>query len=276
MVRNILSTRLLIGALFLLLMSILFLRSHIDAQTGADIAMTEAEKLIAEGNYYAALLALKPLLISEEKSEAQEDALWLAHQLGEKVAEKIREESGWMGPPQRTQEELSEKIRTLNKLGAGFSNSPFDALYYYYDAGFLQQLIDHYPKTPKRAVAEYHLIFRRGAFRGSLSSTLKALHAYIQKYEKTGQVQVYKAYLDIAHIHHGLWAVEMFDDWDEGMPLSLDPEDDTKSAEAHKAEAEKYYLKYYLNPHGLLEDEGYERLKNGERFGGDYILGDGC
>lgn len=272
MVRNILSTHLLIGVLFLLLMSILFLRSHIDAQTG----ITEAEKLITEGDYYAALLALEPLLISEEKSEAQEEALWLAHQLGEKVAEKIREASGWMGPLQRTQEELTEKIRTLNKLGAGFSNSPFDALYYYYDAGFLQQLIDHYPKTPKRAVAEYHLIFRNGAFRDSLSSTLKALYAYIQKYEKTGQVQVYKAYLDIAHIHHGLWAVETFDDWDEGMPLSLDPEDDTKSAEAHKAEAEKYYLKYYLNPHGLPEDEGYERLKNEERFGGDYILGDGC
>lgn len=55
MVRNILSTHLLIGVLFLLLMSILFLRSHIDAQTG----ITEAEKLITEGDYYAALLALE-------------------------------------------------------------------------------------------------------------------------------------------------------------------------------------------------------------------------
>ena len=39
------------------------------------------EKLITEGDYYDAILALKPLLTSDRKSEAQEEALWLAHTL---------------------------------------------------------------------------------------------------------------------------------------------------------------------------------------------------
>lgn len=39
-------------------------------------------------------------------------------------------------------------------------------------------------------------------------------------------------------------------------------------------DAEKFYLKYHLNPPGLPEpeDKGYERLKNREEFGWDYII----
>ncbi|MYG07223.1 hypothetical protein F4167_11535 [Candidatus Poribacteria bacterium] len=248
--------------------------SSLQSETDAESPLAEAEKLILSEKYYEAILALEPLLMNKEKSKSQEEALWLEHQIGEKVAEKIREVSFGIGDPQTKQETSAEKIRTLNKVGAGFSNSPFDTAYYYYDEAFLQQLIQRYPESPKRAVAEYYLIFDGLSFprQQNLSQTLSVLHAYIEKYEKTGRAEVYKAYLDIAHIHHGLWAVMTFDN--PGTEMASWLEDDTKSAETHKAEAEKYYLKYHLNPHGLPEpeDKGYERLKNGEEFGWDYII----
>ena len=260
----------------LIVVSVTFTPFDLQSEMDVESPLADAEKLFLSEKYYEAILALEPLLISDKKSEAQEQALWLAHQLGEKVAEKIRGISFGMGHPQTTKEVLTEKIGTLNKLGAGFSNSPFDTAYYYYDEGFLQRLIERYPESSKRAMAEYYLIFDAMSIprQENLSLTLKVLHAYIEKYEKTGRAEVYKAYLDIAHIHHGLWAVMTFEGCDGGMAAWLAPGDDTKSAEAHKAEALKYYLKYHLNPHGLTEpeDKGYERLKNEEAFGWDYIV----
>ena len=289
MSRYIFSDRLLVGVLFLLMFSVLFFRSQIVAETDMNTAIAKSEKLITAGEYYQAILALEPLLMSKEKSEAQEEALWMAHQLGEKVVEKVEEERSELyrhRSEYKTQVEkesmteaitfwwdaASEKMHVLNLLGAdsGYWADPISS--FYYNEGFLQQLIDRYPESPKRALAEYYLIFDWLGFPRpkTLSLTLSALHAYIEKYEKTGRAEVYKAYLDIAHIHHGLWAVMTFEGCDDGMASGL--EDDTKSAEAHKAEALKYYLKYHLNPHGLPEDEGCERLKNEEEFGWSYII----
>ena len=265
--------------------------SSLQSDTDVESPIAEAEKLILSEKYYEAILGLKPLLISERKSEAQEKALWLAHQLGEKIVEKIEDERSELYrhraecktevEKERMTEFIAsqwdaafEKMRVLNLIGAdsGYRSDPISM--FYYNEGFLQQLVDRYPESPKRAVAEYYLIFDWLGFprQETLSLTLKTLHAYIEKYEKTGRAEVYKAYLDIAHIHHGLWAVMTFEGCDDGMASRLDPEDDTKNAEAHKAEAEKYYLKYHLNPHGLPGDEGYERLKNEEEFGYFYIV----
>ena len=289
MSRYIFSDRFLVGVFFFLMFSVLFFRSHSVAETGIDTAVAEAEKLILSEKYYEAILALETFLMSKEKSKAQEEALWLAHQLSEKVVEKVEEERHELHQrrseyqTQAEQESMtevktvwwdatSEKMRVLNRLGAdaGYWADPISS--FYYNEGFLQQLIDRYPESPKRAVAEYYLIFDwLGSPRPeTLSLTLSALHAYIEKYEKTGRAEVYKAYLDIAHIHHGLWAVMTFEGRDGGMASRL--KDDTKSAEAHKTEALKYYLKYHLNPHGLPEDEGYELLKNEEEFGWSYII----
>lgn len=264
---------------FLVAIAGISLYSYSESET----PLAKAEKLILSEKYYEAVLALEPLLTSEEKSEAQEQALWLAHQLGEKVAEKIENEYFAMPIlPEELESKRWDKVafraafksvKQFNKLGAGIGYSePGDS--FYYDDGFLQRLIDRYPESPKRGVAEYHLIFDGLNIprQENLSLTLSALQAYIETYEKTGRIEVYKAYLDLAHIYHGLWAVQTFDNPGCAMAAWLDPEDDPKSAEAHKAEAEKYYLKYHINPHGLPEDEGYERLKNEEEFGWDYIV----
>ncbi len=265
-----------------------YMHSGTDAETTVANPLREAEKLISTERYYEATLALEPLLMHDEKSEAQEEALWLAHQLGEKVAEKISNEYSAMqrmSEPEDLERKrwdraafraATKSVKQINALGAEIFYSEPGDLFFYYD-GFLQRLIERYPETPKRGVAEYYLIFDglNVPRQENLSLTLKTLHAYIEKYEKTGRAEVYKAYLDIAHIHHGLWAALTFPD-DPGCAMMswLDPKDDTKSAEAHKAEAEKYYLKYHLNPHGLPEpeDKGYERLKNEEAFGLEYII----
>ena len=262
--------------------------SETDAEITVDPFIAKAEKLISTERYYEAILALEPLLMRDEKSEAQEEALWLAHQLGEKVAEKISNEYSAMqrmSEPEDLERKrwdrvafraATKSVKQINSLGAEIFYSEPGDWFFYYD-GFLQRLIDRYPETPKRGIAEYYLIFDGLNIprQENLSLTLKTLHAYIEKYEKTGRAEVYKTYLDIAHIHHGLWAALTFPD-DPGCAMMswLDPKDDTKSAEAHKAEAEKYYLKYHLNPHGLPEpeDKGYERLKNKEAFGLEYII----
>ncbi len=64
-----------------------FLYVKADQKHTVDAHIAAAEELIIDGNYYEALFALKPLLMSDEKSETQEKALWIAHQLGEKITE---------------------------------------------------------------------------------------------------------------------------------------------------------------------------------------------
>lgn len=266
-------------------------RSETEAETTSASPLVAAEKLIRTENYYEAILALQPLLMSDTKSKEQEEALWLAHTLLIKWEKEIIE-NGAFGKG------THEKIGILNKLGADFDNVEINFGYRY---GFLHRLIDAYPDTPKQPIAEYALIqsgypVPQDIFDkvGNLSEksepaegTLSALHAYIEKYEKTGRAEVYLAYLDIAHIHHGLWAVltfpdhpyvAMFDTFGTG-----DPEKDKKLADSHREIALKYYAKFYINPHGFIDsfdyefydfndENGYQLLKRKAEFGWNFIL----
>lgn len=259
-------------------------RSDIDAETTADPFIAKAEKLISTEKYYEAILALEPLLMSNEKSEAQEEALWLAHQLAKKY-EPVIQNGYWHSKTEAEtefwQKAKAENTRRLDVLVGG--NFWAGAMYYFgYDYGFLQRLIDEYPDTPKRPSAEYYLIRKGKVVLGYDAGTIQAYHAYIEKYEKTGRAEVYMAYRDLAHIHHGIWAALTFPDksdagmWDgfgyEGYYSSEDPEKEKATAAAHKAKAEKYYLRYHLNPFGLPEEDSFQRLKNNEAFGWQFIL----
>ena len=227
-----------------------------------DTHIAAAEKLITDGNYYEAILALKPLLINDETSQHQEDALWLAHTLTLNWEQAITD----------------EQISIINNFGADFDNIEIN---FGYRCGFLQQLIDRYPESARRPIAEYYLIQKNYPVPMCLTGEddiLEKLQAYVDRYEKTGRYEVYMAYLDIAHIHHGLWAVLTYPE--ETGPggcmgdgyTSADPEQDKKRAAAHKAEALKYYQKYHFNPHGLPDDDSYERLKKNEAFGWYFIV----
>ncbi len=252
-------------------------RSETDAETTFARPFVPAEKLIRTENYYEAILALKPLLMSDVKSKEQEESLWLAHTLLIKWEKEIIENGLWG-------KDTDEKIGILNQLGADFDNIEINFGYRY---GFLRRLIDAYPNTLKQPIAEYALIQSGYPVPRDIDETLSALHAYIEKYEKTGRAEVYKAYLDIAHIHHGIWAaiiyfdhpyVSMFARFGSG-----DPEKDKKLADSHREIALKYYAKFHINPHGLTDNidyenydvkdgTGYQLLKRNAEFGWNFIF----
>ena len=252
-------------------------RSETDAETTFAKPLVAAEKLVGTENYYEAILALKPLLMSDTESKEQEDALWLAHTLLIKWEKEIIENGLWG-------EDTDHKIGILNQLGADFDNIEINFGYRY---GFLQRLIDAYPNTLKQPFAEYALIQSGYPVPRDIDETLSALHAYIEKYEETGRAEVYKAYLDIAHIHHGLWAAITFSDHPAVLMYgdfgSGDPEKDKKTADSYKEIALNYYAKFYINPHGLTDNidyesydvkdgTGYQLLKRNAAFGWFFIF----
>lgn len=265
--------------IFLAVICVVFLgfRSETDAETTLAKPFVVVEELISTENYYEAILALKPFLMSDTKSKEQEEALWLAHTLLIKWEKEIIENGLWG-------KDTDQKIMNLNQLGADFDNIEINFGYRY---GFLQRLVDAYPNTLKQPIAEYALIQSGYPVPRDIEQTLSSLHAYIEKYEKTGRAEVYQAYLDIAHIHHGLWAaitfsdhpyVCMFDRFGSG-----DPEKDKKLADSHREIALRYYAKFYINPHGLTDsfdygfydfndENGYQLLKRNAEFGWDFIL----
>ena len=290
MSRYIFLDRLLVGVLFLLMFSVLFFPTQIVAETDMDTAIAKSEKFITADAYYQAILALEPLLMSEEKNEAQEEALWLAHQLAKKCVPVMQEEYGYSETLWKVK--TSEKTRRLNQIVKG-QFWDFAMYYYDYGYGFLQRLIDEHPNTSKRPIAEYYLIQKGAVVLGYDAETIQAYHAYIEKYEKTGRAEVYMAYLDLAHIYHGIWAALTFPkESSAGMWAgfgydsdysSEDPEQEKATAAAHKTEALKYYARFHINPHGLLDNSdyafygfndetGYELLKKNAIFGWQFIL----
>ena len=284
---SILFHRLFLGVSVLLIFSI---SEPLANDTPRRTPLAAAENLIREGAYYQAILALEPLLMRQEKSDAQQEALWLAHQLAKKCVPVMQKEYGYSETSFEVK--TSEKTRRLDQMVGG-KFWDFAMYFYDYGYGFLQRLIDEYPNTPKRPLAEYYLIQKGAVVPGYDAETIQAYHAYIQTYEKTGRAEVYMAYLDLAHIHHGIWAALTFPDesdagmWDGfgygGDYSSQDPEKEKATAAAHKAEALKYYARFHINPHGLrdnydcefygFKDEtGYELLKNNAIFGWQFIL----
>ncbi len=246
-------------------------RSETDAETTSACPLDAAEKLITAENYYEAILALKPLLMRDTKSKEQEEALWLAHTLLMKIENHLGDDE-------------DHKIEILNQLGANFDNIEINFGYRY---GFLRRLIDAYPNTPKQPIVEYALIQSGYPVPRDIDKTLSALHAYIEKYEKTGRAEVYMVYLDIAHIHHGLWAAITFHDHPYvsmfGGFGSGDTEKDKKLADSYREIALKYYAKFHINPHGLTDnfdnenfdfsdETGYQLLKRNAEFGWEFIL----
>ena len=178
--------------------------------------LDKAESLITELKFYDALIALEPLLTADQKSEDQEEALWLANtlcnQLRKSLSDEFREielDSLWrkFREDQRSGAALKwEKAAVLNRLGADIVYDEIGAGYWYH-YGFLKRLITLYPDSSWRPAAEYYLIQEDYPTPQDIDKTLYALHNYVEKYAKSGLAEVYMAYLDIAHLNHGLWAV---------------------------------------------------------------------
>ena len=238
-------------------------------------ALEKAEALMIDLKFYEAVFALEPLVMADQKSEAQEKAFWLANILCERLSEIFMEEYR-EGPG----DIKTEEIKALNRLGADINWNYFVG--YVYSYGFLDQLLKLYPNSSWAPIAEYYLI-KKGYPVGALDHdvTLEALHTYVVKYAKSGLAEVYMACLDIANINHGIWAALTYPDepgpegnMGDGF-ISGDPENDKKRAAACKAEALKYYAKFIANGHGAEARKGalelYEKLKQNEKLGFGFI-----
>ena len=251
--------------------------------------LEKAEALITELKFYEAMVALEPLLMNDEKSEAQEEALWLANMLCVKLMEVLDDElmevNRQRNPGQVRYAKLEKKV-FLNQLGANIAYSELGGTFVYH-YGFLKRLLKLYPKSSWCPVAEYYLI-GKGYSVAALDrdKALKALYTYVKKHTKSGLVEVYMAYLDIAAINHGIWSVLAHPEDDPtGFNLifeytSGDPEKDKERASICKAEALKYYAKclvgsyYRFGKYSSLHEmalKGFEDLKQDKNFE-DYIL----
>ncbi len=239
----------------------------------AENPLEKAETLMADGKFYEALFALEPLLTTDEKSEDQEETLWLANGLCKtwvaskdfherwKKDKQTRNESDWIM-------EWS-KVITLNQWGARIEYAHFAAAASY-QYGFLKRLVTLYPDSSWRPAAEYYLIEDGNNERESIVKSLNAHYDYVKKYAKSGLTEVYMAYLHIAHVNDNLWQVLKASDGrsNDGF-TSGDAETDKANAAKHKAEALKYYAKFIVGVGGYsygygFSDEHRETLKRFE------------
>ena len=264
-----------------------------------DSPLEKAETLITELKFYDALIALEPLLTTGQKSADQEEALWLANTLCNQLRKslsdefweieldslwrKFRDELKAYPNPQRSGVALKwEKAAALNRLGADIVYDEIGGIYWYH-YGFLKRLVALYPNSSWRPAAEYYLIQEGYPTPQDINKTLNTLHSYVEKYTKSGLAEVYMAYLDIAHLYHGLWAVLAHPDDPYSRHFdtnSDDPEKDKQRAAKYKAEALKHYAKFIVRYGNIVgyesKDaiESFEELKQNKNSGYGWIFYD--
>lgn len=251
--------------------------------------LEKSEALITELKFYDALLVLKPLLTTDQKSEEQEKALWIANMLSERLEGILSDEYLEYYQERRGRGFIKGglvkewgKIDILNRLGAGFTYFEMAGgfLYHY---GFLKCLVELYPNSSWCPAAEYYLIQEGFPVPLDAEKTLKALYAYVKTYQKSGLTEVYMAYFDIARINHGLWAFLAHPEDDPfGNAIeysSGDPEKDKELGAVHKAEALRYYAEFILSgfqgrgPGQRKRTlESYKELKQNTATGYDFLV----
>jgi len=208
--------------------------------------LARSESLMSEGEFLQALLTLEPLLATAEKSSSQEEAFWRANALCDALVNDyilLRRFVGERGQAQTETRYLEwEKVVKLNELGAEISFNHL-ATNYHYGYGFLKRLIKSYPNTKRRPSADYYLIERRYNSGEAVEKWLGDLRAYVGKNADTGVIELYMAYLDIAHINDNLWQLlthpNEYSQYFTGPDRRLDEE---KAAHCKK-EALEYYAK---------------------------------
>lgn len=220
--------------------------------------LKKAESLITELKFYEAMIALEPLLMSREKSQAQEQALWIAHTLGVEVAEDITAEQdalrhhpdyGRISDDDPRIQHLLQKRKAVDRLGADIHYNEMAGAYFY-RYGFLERLLELYPKSRWAPIAEYYLIHKNLPLAAiDAEKTIPVLLAYVKKYANSGYFEVSMAYYDIARLYHGIWAALAYPELDPGVEAYTigDAANAKERAAVCKTEALKYYAKFIVS-----------------------------
>ncbi|KAF0124397.1 MAG: hypothetical protein FD189_2434 [Elusimicrobia bacterium] len=169
--------------------------------------------LMAGASYYEAVIALEPLLLGKEMSDAQMEAYYLADRISNKLIGEFLLITEFEKLPSTTtyREYMKwEKIVRLNRLGAGITYDHMCGCYDYHHA-FLRTYLEKYPAGNYAPAAEFYTI-RPG--RNELSEVereLKELYAYVKKYPEGRESD--KARLKIARINDNLWDLLYHGGW---------------------------------------------------------------
>ena len=225
---------------------------------GETEALKKAESLITELKFYEALIALEPLLMTHEKSQAQEQALWIANTLGVEVAENITAEHdalrrypdyGRFSDDDPRTQHLRQKRQAVDYLGADIDYHEIAGAYFY-QYGFLERLLALYPKSRWAPIAEYYLIHKNRPLETvDAEKTIPVLLAYVKKHANSGYFEVSMAYYDLATLYHGIWAALAYPELDPGVEAYTigDAANAKERAAVCKTEALKYYAKFIVS-----------------------------
>jgi len=245
--------------------------------------IAKSESLANQGDFYGALIALETLLVSDQKSDFQEKALWQTNAFCETlISDSILLEefersffSSVTDDKMPSDEDYTnwEKITNLNRLGADIG---FDHLahLYSYGYGFLKRLVDLYPESKFRPSAEYYLIDEGYNSFEAVEKWLSDLYSYINKYEGSTIKELDIACLDIALICHNLWQLLTYPDEYTELFSSGDTAADSDRATKYKSAALKYYSKVIISGYrGRFKDtiqrediiELFNDIKRGEK-----------
>ncbi len=208
----------------------------------ADTQVLEQGRALMSGaSYYAAVVALEPLLLGQEKSDAQQEAYFLADKACMVMTTEyeyllILEFEKLHGLSTGKDMEWA-KIKTLNRLGAGITWSHMGGTYDYQRA-FLRKLVERYPDGSYAPAARFYVIRPGVNDENEVQRELRELRAYIKNYPDLKEKDL--ARLKIARIYDNLWEL-LF----EGPPgrvfSSGDREKDLKRAADSRMKALAIY-----------------------------------
>ena len=206
-----------------LLVTIFLAVSAFDVRAAED-ALSDALTLIYDDRPIDAYLSLEPLLLSEERHETHEAALWLADRLCAYIPRthhlytRLEPETPLDGTPEaRADYRLQETafIAELNRLGADFAWNHLGGDWEYTHA-FARRLVELYPEGRHSGAAAYYAIRPGYNVRENVDRYVAELEEYLARYGDRGTVEAGYARSTLARLYDNLWQVLTLDyDTDE-------------------------------------------------------------
>ena len=170
--------------------------------------LDKSRELMKGASYYAAIMTLEPLLLQKEKSDDQQEAYLIADKIcGIFVNDYdyllMREFESIYGLSSGKDMQW-EKIKALNRLGAGITYDQMAGSYDYQYA-FLKTLLERYPDSPHAPAAKFYMIRPGFNVIKDVELELQELNRYVKKYPDLKESDL--ARLKIARINDNLWQI---------------------------------------------------------------------
>lgn len=241
--------------------------------------LDKSKELMNGASYYAAIITLEPLLLQKENSDDQQEAYLIADKIcGIFISEYddllMREFESIYGTSSGNYMGW-EKIKNLNRLGAGITYEHMGGSYdYQYE--FLKTLLKRYPDSRYAPAAKFYMI--RPGFNETkdVERELRELGNYVKKYPDLKESDL--ARLKIARINDNLWQI-LSADYGREQFTSGDRDKDKERATRSRQTALRLYQTLLkskkIAPQTLTDiGERYAQLKEHKLTNRYWILND--